>query len=54
MIDLDQLNYWFGSVNIGVDWLISVRIGYSWERLVNIGLDGINSKRYWLKLIKIV
>ena len=27
MIGLDQLKYWLGLVNIGLDWLISVRIG---------------------------
>ena len=39
MIGLNQLKYWLGSVNIGLDQLILVRIGYCWFELVNIALD---------------
>ena len=35
----DQLKYWLGLVNIGLDQLISVRIGWCWFGLVNIDLD---------------
>ena len=44
MIGLDQLKYWLGSVNIGLDQLILARIGYCWFELVNIALD-------WLILV---
>ena len=30
---MPKLKYWLGSVNVGLDWLMSVKIG------VNIGLD---------------
>ena len=33
--------------------LILVWIGYYWSRLVNIGLDGLNIKKYWLILVTI-
>ena len=53
MIGLDKLNYRLGSVNIGLDQLISVWIGYYQSRLVNISLDGLNVKKYWLILVRI-
>ena len=53
MIGLDKLNYRLGSVNIGLDQLISVWIGYYQSRLVNVGLDGLNIKKYWLILVMI-
>ena len=42
MTGLDQLKYWLGPINIGLDWLILVWIGYYQSRLINIGLDGLN------------
>ena len=44
MIGLYQLKYQLGSVNIGLDRLISVRIGKYRFTLLNIGLD-------WLRLV---
>ena len=46
MIGLDQLKHWLGSINISLDGLILVRIGYYWLGLVNIDLDGLNPKKY--------
>ena len=40
---IDQLKYRLGSVNIGLDRLISVRIGQYHLGLVNIGLDWLIS-----------
>ena len=37
MIDLDQLKYWLGLINIGLDRLISVGIDEYWFGLINIG-----------------
>ena len=66
MSGLDELKYplelvniglnwliWFGSVNMSLDWLVSVWIGYYRSRLVNISLDGLNVKKYRLILVKI-
>ena len=69
MIVLDQLKFRLGSVNIGLDWLISVSIGsyrfgsvnvnLDWLILVNIGLDwligldGLNIKEYQLILVRV-
>ena len=39
MSNQDQVKHWLGSVNIGLDQLISVWISLYWFRLVNIGLD---------------
>ena len=52
MSGLDQFKYRLGSVSIGLNQLISVGIGYYWLRSVNIGLDGLNIKEYWLKLVR--
>ena len=56
MSGLDQLKYqlisiwigqyWFGSVNIGLDQVISVWIGYYQSTSVNISLGGLNAKKY--------
>ena len=51
MSGLDQLKYWLGLVNIGLDWLMSVWFGYYRSRLVNI--CGLNVKKYWLKSVRI-
>ena len=64
MIGLDKLKYWLGSFNIGLDWLILVKIGNIvldrlilvsigeyWFGSVNIGLDGLNIKKYRLILV---
>ena len=53
MTGLDQLKCWLGLVNIGLDQLILVWIGYYWSRSVNIGLDGLNVKKYWLISVRI-
>ena len=53
MIGLDKLNYRLGSVNIGLDQLISVWIGYYQSRSVNISLDGLNVKKYRLISVRI-
>ena len=53
MVGLDQLKCWFGLVNICLDRLISVCIGYHQSRLVNIGVDGLNIKKYWLISVRI-
>ena len=53
MIGLDRLKYWSGSVNVILDWLISVWIGYYWSRLVNIGLNGLNIKNFRLTPVRI-
>ena len=57
-----HLKYWLGLFNIslvglilvkiGLDWLISIRIGYSQSRAVNISLDGLNVKNCWLVLAR--
>ena len=43
MICLDQLKYRLGLVNIGLDCLISVRIGEYRFGTVNIGLDWLTT-----------
>ena len=86
MSGLDQLKYWLGFVNIGLDRLISkkkkalwalfmdrvqlpqgwnhfeepvyflplsVWIGYYQFRSVNISLDRLNVKKYWLTSVRI-
>ena len=53
MSNKDQVKYQLGSVNIGLDWLILVWIGYYQPRLVNISLDGLNVKNYRLILVRI-
>ena len=53
MSNKDQVKYRLGSVNIGLDCLILVWIGYYRSRLVNVSLDGLNVTRYWLILVRI-
>ena len=63
MSNYDQLKYLLGSVNIGLgqlgsiniglDRLISVWIDYYRSRSVNISLDGLNVKKYWLISVRI-
>ena len=63
MSNQDQLKYLLGSVNIslghlglvniGLDRLILVWIGYYWSRSVNISLDGLNVKKYRLISVRI-
>ena len=53
MSGLDQLKYWLGFVNIGLDRLISVWIGYYQSRSVNISLDRLNVKKYRLTSVRI-
>ena len=48
-IGLDRL----GSINIGLDRLILVWIGYYRSRSVNISLDGLNVRKYWLISVRI-
>ena len=44
---LNMWKYWFGLVNVDLDWFLL------WSRLVNVGLDGLNIKRYELILVRI-
>ena len=53
VVGLDQLKCWFGLVNICLDWLVSIWIGYHQSRLVNISVDGLNIKKYWLISVRI-
>lgn len=52
MIGLDWLHCQFQLVNVGLDQLTSVWIGYCQSRLVNIRLDGLNIKTYRLILVR--
>ena len=53
MSNLDQLKYWLGLVNVSLGWLMTVWISCYQSRLVNISLDGLNVKKYWLISVKI-
>ena len=43
----------FRLLNVGLDQLIFVWNDYYHSRLVNISLDGLNIKKYWLILVGI-